>query len=92
MEGTFDRQWFNNLGGDSDQLLLSFPDTGAQALDIAETIVRSNEISFVVIDSVSAMLTEAELESDYEDQHMAQLARLLSNGLKKLNVYIKKSK
>ena len=50
------------------------------------------EVDFIVIDSVSAMLTQAELESDYEDQHMAQLARLMSNGLKKLNVYVKKSK
>ena len=92
MEGTFDRQWFNNLGGDSGKLLISSPDTGAQALDIVETMVKSNEVNFVVVDSVSAMLTQAELESDYEDQHMAQLARLMSGGLKKLNIYVKKSK
>lgn len=85
LENTFDRQWFENLGGDSEKLIYITPESGSQTFTIAETLIKSKEIDFIVIDSVSAMATSSEIEADYDDAMMAQLARLMSMGLKKLN-------
>jgi len=92
LEKTFDRQWFENMGGNSELLLYTRPSSGAEALDIIEMLVKSNEVSLIVVDSVSAMLTSAEKEADYAEATMAQLARLLSSGLKKLNDAVGNSK
>lgn len=85
IEGTFDRLWFENLGGNSEKLLYVSPGSGAQAFEVTEELIKSKEIDFIVIDSVSAMATSAEIDAGYDDVTMAQLARLMSSGLKKIN-------
>ena len=80
------------LGVDLDSLLVSQPDTGEQALDIAEMLVRSNAVDVVVVDSVAALVTKAELEGDMGDTHVGLQARLMSQALRKLTAAISRSK
>ena len=75
-----------------EDLLISQPDTGEQALEIAETLVRSNAIDLVVIDSVAALTPRAEIEGEMGDSHMGLQARLMSQALRKLTAAINKSK
>ncbi len=75
-----------------DNLLISQPDTGEQALDITETLVRSGAIDIIVIDSVAALVPRAEIEGEMGDQHMGLQARLMSQALRKLTGVISKSK
>jgi recombination protein RecA len=91
-EHTFDRDWFTKLGGDPNKLLYSQPNTGDEGFDIAEEYIKSGLVSFIIFDSVSAMATTAELEGDYGDAHIGQLARLMSQGLKKINAVMKDRK
>ena len=69
---------------DIDSLLVSQPDTGEQALEIAEALVRSGAVDIVVVDSVAAMVTKAEIEGEMGDSHVGVQARLMSQGLRKL--------
>jgi len=92
VENTFDRLWFEQLGRDSEKLILIKPESGAETFNVIEKLISSNEIDFIVVDSVSAMATTAEIEADYDDAVMAQLARLMSFGLKKINNVMLNSK
>jgi recombination protein RecA len=83
-EHALDVQYAKALGVDIEQLLVSQPDTGEQALDIVETLVRSGAIELVVIDSVAALVPQAEIEGEMGDQHMGLQARLMSQALRKL--------
>lgn len=85
LENSFDIKWFENLGGNRDNLILIKPDGAEEAFSILEDLVISNEIDLVVLDSIAAMMTEAEKEGSYGDAHMAVLARLMSTSLKKIN-------
>ncbi|EQB64309.1 MAG: Protein RecA [candidate division Zixibacteria bacterium RBG-1] len=80
------------LGVDIDNLLISQPDTGEQALEITETLVRSGAVDIIVIDSVAALVPKAEIEGEMGDQHMGLQARLMSQALRKLTGTISKSK
>src|SRR6202043_3629488 len=80
------------LGIDLDNLLISQPDTGEQALEIAEMLVRSNAVDIVVVDSVAALVPKAEIEGDMGDAHMGLQARLMSQALRKLTAAISKSR
>lgn len=91
-EHALDAAYAKALGVDVDNLLISQPDTGEQALDIAETLVRSGAIDIVVIDSVAALVPKAEIDGDMGDQHMGLQARLMSQALRKLTGVISKSK
>ena len=91
-EHAFDPEYGKNLGIDIDQLLISQPDTGEQALDIAETLVRSNGVDIIVIDSVAALTPRAEIEGDMGDSHMGLQARLMSQALRKLTGAISRSR
>ena len=79
------------LGVNIDELLLSQPDTGEQALEIAEALVRSGAIDIIVIDSVAALVPKAEIEGEMGDSHMGLQARLMSQALRKLSGVINKS-
>src|SRR5690606_32471966 len=79
------------LGVDADNLLVSQPDTGEQALEIAETLVRSNAIDVLVIDSVAALVPRAEIEGEMGDSHVGLQARLMSQALRKLTGAINRS-
>jgi recombination protein RecA len=83
-EHALDVQYAKALGVDIEQLLVSQPDTGEQALEIAETLVRSGAVDLVVIDSVAALVPQSEIEGDMGDQHMGLQARLMSQALRKL--------
>ncbi len=83
-EHAFDVQYAKQLGVDTEKLLVSQPDTGEQALEIAEAIVRSGAVDLVVIDSVAALVPKAEIEGEMGDQHMGLQARLMSQALRKL--------
>ena len=83
-EHALDVQYAKALGVDVEQLLVSQPDTGEQALDIAETLVRSGGVDLVVIDSVAALVPQSEIEGEMGDQHMGLQARLMSQALRKL--------
>src|SRR5688500_18308060 len=83
-EHALDVHYARALGVDVAQLLVSQPDTGEQALDILETLVRSGAVDLVVIDSVAALVPKAEIEGDMGDQHMGLQARLMSQALRKL--------
>ena len=72
------------LGVDIGSLLISQPDSGEQALEIAETLVRSNAVDILVIDSVAALVPKAEIEGDMGDSHMGLQARLMSQALRKV--------
>ena len=91
-EHALDPIYARNLGVDIDNLLVSQPDTGEQALEIAETLVRSGAIDVVVIDSVAALVPRAEIEGEMGDSHMGLQARLMSQALRKLAGTISKSK
>jgi recombination protein RecA len=90
-EHAFDANYARTLGVKLDDLLVSQPDTGEQALEIAETLVRSNAIDLVVIDSVAALTPRAEIEGEMGDAHMGLQARLMSQALRKLTAAISKS-
>jgi recombination protein RecA len=83
-EHALDVNYARTIGVETDKLLVSQPDTGEQALDICEMLVRSGAIDLVVIDSVAALTPKAELEGDMGDQHMGLQARLMSQALRKL--------
>lgn len=91
-EHALDPNYANKLGVDTDNLLLSQPDTGEQALEIAEALVRSNAVDIVVIDSVAALVPRAEIEGEMGDTHVGLQARLMSQALRKLAGAISKSK
>lgn len=91
-EHALDPVYAGNLGVDIDNLLISQPDTGEQALEIAEALVRSNAIDVVVIDSVAALVPRAELEGEMGDTHVGLQARLMSQALRKLAGAISKSR
>ena len=91
-EHALDTEYAKTLGVNVDDLLISQPDTGEQALEIAEILVRSGGIDIVVIDSVAALVPRAELEGEMGDSHMGLQARLMSQALRKLTGCISKSK
>jgi recombination protein RecA len=90
-EHALDVSYARRLGVDVDNLLVSQPDTGEQALDIAEILVRSGAIDVLVIDSVAALVPRAEIEGEMGDQHVGLQARLMSQALRKLTATISKS-
>ena len=90
-EHALDVSYARKLGVDVDSLLVSQPDTGEQALDIAEILVRSGAIDVLIIDSVAALVPRAEIEGDMGDHHMGLQARLMSQALRKLTATINKS-
>jgi recombination protein RecA len=90
-EHALDVQYAKRLGVDIDKLLISQPDTGEQALEITEILVRSAAVDVVVIDSVAALVPKAEIEGDMGDAHMGLQARLMSQALRKLTATISKS-
>ncbi|MCD6151894.1 MAG: recombinase RecA [Deltaproteobacteria bacterium] len=91
-EHALDVSYAKNLGVNVEELLISQPDTGEQALEIAEILVRSGAIDLVVVDSVAALVPRAEIEGDMGDSHMGLQARLMSQALRKLVAAISKSK
>lgn len=91
VEHALDPLYARNLGVDIDSLLVSQPDTGEQALEIAEALVRSGALDVVVVDSVAALVTRAEIEGDMGDSHVGVQARLMSQALRKLTSAISKS-
>lgn len=91
-EHALDPAYARRLGVDTDNLLVSQPDNGEQALEIAETLVRSNAVDLVIVDSVAALVPQAEIEGDMGDSHMGLQARLMSQALRKLTGIINKSK
>ena len=90
-EHALDPQYAERIGVDVDELLVSQPDTGEQALEIADMIVRSGAVDVVVIDSVAALTPKAELEGEMGDSHVGLQARLMSQALRKLTANIKRS-
>jgi recombination protein RecA len=91
-EHALDAEYARKLGVDIDNLLVSQPDNGEQALEIAEMLVRSNACDVVVIDSVAALVPKAELEGEMGDSHVGLQARLMSQALRKLTAIVAKSK
>lgn len=91
-EHALDPKYARNLGVDIENLLVSQPDTGEQALEITESLVRSGALTVVVIDSVAALVPRAEIEGDMGDSHMGLQARLMSQALRKLTGVINKSR
>jgi len=91
-EHALDPNWGRMLGVNLDDLLVSQPDTGEQALEICEMLVRSNAVDIIVIDSVAALIPRAEIEGDMGDSHMGLQARLMSQALRKLTGAINRSK
>ncbi|MCD6319782.1 MAG: recombinase RecA, partial [Candidatus Desulfofervidaceae bacterium] len=90
-EHAFDVHYAKKLGVNTDELLVSQPDYGEQALEIAEVLVRSGAVDVVVVDSVAALVPKAELEGDMGDAHMGLQARLMSQALRKLTGIVSKS-
>lgn len=90
-EHALDPVYASKLGVNIDELLLSQPDTGEQALEIAEALVRSGAVDIIVVDSVAALVPKAEIEGDMGDSHMGLQARLMSQALRKLSGAINKS-
>ncbi len=90
-ENAFDAKYAKNLGIKTDELLVSQPDSGEQALEIAETLIRSGALDVVVIDSVAALVPRAELEGEMGDSHMGLQARLMSQALRKLTGIVNKT-
>lgn len=90
-EHALDPSYAEKLGVDVDNLLVSQPDTGEQALEIADMLVRSGGVDIVVIDSVAALTPKAEIEGDMGDSHMGLQARLMSQALRKLTANIKRT-
>ena len=91
-EHALDPIYARKLGVDIDNLLISQPDTGEQALEIAEALVRSNAVDIVVVDSVAALTPRAEIEGEMGDAHVGLQARLMSQALRKLTGAISKSR
>ncbi|MFZ2544673.1 MAG: recombinase RecA [Candidatus Saccharimonadales bacterium] len=91
-EHALDPAYAKRLGVDTDNLLVSQPDNGEQALEIAETLVRSSAVDLVVVDSVAALVPQAEIDGEMGDSHMGLQARLMSQALRKLTGIISKSK
>lgn len=91
VEHALDPVYASQLGVDIDSLLVSQPDSGEQALEIAEALVRSGAIDIIVIDSVAALVTKAEIEGEMGDSHVGQLARLMSQALRKLTGALSKT-
>ncbi len=91
-EHALDPNYAKNLGVDINELLLSQPDTGEQALEICEALVRSEALSIIVIDSVAALVPQAEIDGEMGDSHVGLQARLMSQALRKLSGAINKTK
>ncbi len=91
-EHALDPVYAKKIGVNIDELFISQPDTGEQALDIVDTLVRSNGMDVIVVDSVAALTPKAEIEGDMGDSHMGLQARLMSQALRKLTAIISKSK
>ncbi len=91
-EHALDPSYAQRIGVNLDDLLVSQPDNGEQALEIVETLVRSNAVDLIVVDSVAALVPQAEIEGDMGDSHMGLQARLMSQALRKLTAIISKSK
>ncbi|MDE6833012.1 MAG: recombinase RecA [Ruminococcus sp.] len=91
VEHALDPNYAKALGVNTDDLLVSQPDSGEQALEIAEALIRSGAIDVIVIDSIAAMTTRAEIDGDMGDLHVGQLARLMSQAMRKLTGAISKS-
>ncbi len=91
-EHALDPDYARKIGVNVDELLISQPDTGEQALDILETLVRSNAVDVVVVDSVAALTPKAEIEGEMGDSHMGLQARLMSQALRKLTSIVSRSK
>lgn len=91
-EHALDAVYAKKLGVDIDNLLVSQPDNGEQALEIADTLIRSGAMDLIVIDSVAALVPKAEIEGEMGDQHMGLQARLMSQALRKLTATVSKSK
>jgi len=91
-ENALDAEYAKKIGVNTDELLVSQPDTGEQGLEIVETLVRSGAVDIIVIDSVAALVPKAEIEGDMGDQHMGLQARLMSQALRKLTSIISKSR
>jgi recombination protein RecA len=91
-EHALDAEYARKLGVDIDNLLVSQPDNGEQALEIAEMLVRSNAVDVVVVDSVAALVPKAELEGEMGDSHVGLQARLMSQALRKLTAIVSKSR
>ena len=90
-EHAFDSSYAKSLGVNLDELLVSQPDNGEQALEIAETLIRSNAVDVVVVDSVAALVPKAEIEGEMGDKHVGLQARLMSQALRKLSGAIHQS-
>ena len=91
-EHALDPSYARKLGVDTENLLVAQPDNGEQALEITETLVRSNAVDLIVVDSVAALVPQAEIDGDMGDAHMGLQARLMSQALRKLTGIINKSK
>src|SRR6185369_15150939 len=91
-EHAMDPEYAQRLGVKIDQLLISQPDTGEQALEIVESLVRSGKIDVIVIDSVAALTPKDEIEGDMGAQHVGKQARLMSQALRKLTAIVSKTK
>ena len=92
VEHALDPAYASALGVNIDELLVSQPDTGEQAMEICEALVRSGAIDVLVVDSVAALTTKAEIDGEMGDSHVGQLARLMSQAMRKLTAVISKSK
>jgi len=92
VEHALDPTYAKNLGVDTNNLLISQPDDGEQALEIAEALIRSGELDILVIDSVAALVPKAELDGEMGDSHMGLHARLMSQAMRKLTGVVSKSK
>lgn len=90
-EHALDPDYAKKIGINIDEMLISQPDTGEQALDIVETLVRSNAVDVIVVDSVAALVPKAEIEGEMGDSHMGLQARLMSQALRKLTGIVSKS-
>jgi len=91
VEHSFDLDYAKRLGVNTDDLIVSQPDNGEQALEIVEALVKSEEVAVVVIDSVAALVPKKELEGDYGDAQMGSMARMMSQGMRKLMGVIAKT-
>ena len=90
-EHALDPQYAEKLGVNVDELLLSQPDTGEQALEVADMLVKSNSVDLVIIDSVAALVPRAEIEGEMGDHHVGLQARLMSQALRKITGNIQRS-
>jgi recombination protein RecA len=90
-EHALDPEYAKRIGVQINDLLISQPDTGEQALDVVETLVRSGSVDIIVVDSVAALVPRAEIEGEMGDQHVGRQARLMSQALRKLTAIISKS-